>query len=118
MLGMWTDRTHEHELPERGLLQLWWQRSQILRLPGEGCRKKAELRGLKAVERAPQVHAVYVEETTGEVSTQKEEPAKVEKQEEERLVTPKEDTPRAKVRDSTTWQSQALKRIPGQDHQG
>ena len=70
------------------------------------------------MEKAPQVHALYVAETTGEVSAPKEEPAKVEKQEEERLVTPKEDTPRAKVRDSTTWESQALKRILGQDRQG
>ena len=61
---------------------------------------------------------MYVEETTGEVSAPKEEPAKVEKQEEERPVTPKEDTPRVKVRDSTTWESQALKKIPGQDLQG
>ena len=54
------------------------------------------------MEKSPQVRALYVEETTGEVSAQKEEPAKMEKQEEERLVTPREDTPRAKVRDSTT----------------
>ena len=71
-----------------------------------------------AVERAPQVHAMHAEEISGEASAPKEEPAKVEKQEEERLVTPKEDTPRAKVRDSTTWESQALRRIPGQDLQG
>ena len=61
---------------------------------------------------------MYVEETTGEVSAPKEEPAKVEKQEEERLVTPKEDTPRAREKDSTTWGSQAQRKILGQDHQG
>ena len=54
------------------------------------------------MERAPQVNALDVVEIIGEVSAQKEEPAKVEKQEEERLVTPKEDTPRAKEKDSTT----------------
>ena len=70
------------------------------------------------MERAPQVHAMYVEETTGEVSAQKEEPAKVGKHEEERLVTPKEDTPRVKENDSTTWESPVQKKILGQDRQG
>ena len=69
------------------------------------------------MERAPQVHAMHVEEITGEASAQKEEPAKVENQDEERLVTPKEDTPRAKEKDSTTWGSQAQRKILGQDHQ-
>ena len=80
--------------------------------------EKGELRGRKAVERAPQVHAMYVEETTGEASAPKEEPAKVGKQEEERLVTPREDTPRAKERDSTIWESPVQKKILGQGRQG
>ena len=47
MLGVWTDGTHEHELPKCHLLQLWRQGSQVIRLPREGSRK----RGSKGDER-------------------------------------------------------------------
>ena len=77
---------------------------------------KGELRGGKVVGRAPQVHALDVEETIGGMSVPKVEPVREESLEEERLATPKEDTPRAREKDSTTWENQVQKKSRGQDH--
>ena len=68
--------------------------------------------------KAPQVHATDVEEIIGGASALKEESAKEERQEVERLATEKEDTARARGKGSTTWGSQARRKIRGQDHLG
>ena len=77
---------------------------------------KGELRGGKALEKAPRVHALDVEETIGGTSAPKVEPVREESLEEERLATPKGDTPRAREKDSTTWENPVQKKTRGRDH--
>ena len=75
-------------------------------------------KGLKGSGKSSQVHAPDVEEIIGGMSVPKVEPVKEDNLEEEKLATPKEDTPRAREKDSTTWESQVQRKIRGQDHLG
>ena len=79
---------------------------------------KGEPKDTRVQAKVPQAHVMDVEETIGEASALKEEPAKEERQEVERLAMGKEDMARAKARGSTTWGSRAQRKTLGQDHPG
>ena len=79
---------------------------------------KGEPKDTRVQAKAPQVHALDAEEIIGGASALKEEPAKEARQEVGRLAMEKEDTARARGKGSTTWGSQARKKIRGQDRLG